>query len=89
MSSKHQAFYIIILHHFTWCSRWCVCCCSSCCRCWLLNDFFLEHLRLVVRIKLLGLQAGRVTRKIGRRESPDHLLTKAGFATQEVGHIMS
>jgi len=27
--------------------------------------------------------AGRVTRKIGRRESPEHLLTKAGFATQE------
>lgn len=27
--------------------------------------------------------AGRVTRKVGRRSSPAHLLTKAGFATKE------
>lgn len=27
--------------------------------------------------------AGRVTRKVGRRNSPNHLLTKAGFATKE------
>lgn len=27
--------------------------------------------------------AGRVTRKVGRRKSPQHLLTKAGFATKE------
>lgn len=87
MSSKHQAFYIIL----PGAPGGAFAVAAAAAAAGFSMIFCFEHLRLVtvVRIKLLGLQAGRVTRKIGRRESPDHLLTKAGFATQEVGHIMS
>lgn len=85
MSSKHQAFYIIL----PGAPGGAFAVAAAAAAAGFSMIFCLEHLRLVVRIKLLELQAGRVTRKIGRRESPDHLLTKAGFATQEVGHIMS